>query len=149
MLRDLAPIDILINNFGGRRINTPTEDLELKEWKRIIDLNFTQAFILTKWLGGAINIASINALWPGKAMRGCDYEASKGALTMLTKAVGADWAVVGITVNAIAPGPFMREANIRWIGERPEFEGEVAGSITMGRWGRPEENRSAGAVSGQ
>lgn len=58
---------------------------------------------------------------------------------MLTKAVAADWAVHGITVNAIAPGPFMREANIRWIGERPEFEGEVAGSVPMGRWGQPEE----------
>ena len=55
LLHDHAPIDILINNFGGRRINTPMEDLELTEWKRIIDLNLTQAFILTKWLGGAMS----------------------------------------------------------------------------------------------
>ena len=58
---------------------------------------------------------------------------------MFTKAVAADWAVHGITVNAIAPGPFLTDANQRWIGERPEFEGEVATSIPMGRWGRPEE----------
>ena len=148
LLRDHAPIDILINNVGGRRINRPTEDLALEDWQRIIDLNLTQAFILTKRLGGAmiprkwgriINIASINALWPGKAMRGRSYEASKGALAMFTKAVAADWAMHGITVNAIAPGPFLTDANRRWIGERPEFEGEVAASIPMGRWGRPEE----------
>ena len=72
-------------------------------------------------------------------MRGRSYETSKGALTMFTKAVAADWAVHGITVNAIAPGPFLTDANKRWIGERPEFEGEVATSIPMGRWGSPEE----------
>ncbi len=148
LLRDHAPIDILINNVGGRRINTPTEDLPLENWQRILDLNLTQAFILTKRIGGAmiprqwgriINIASINALWPGKAMRGRSYETSKAALTMFTKAVAADWAVHGITVNAIAPGPFLTDANKRWIGERPEFEDEVATSIPMGRWGSPEE----------
>jgi gluconate 5-dehydrogenase len=148
ILRDFAPIDILINNVGGRRINTPTENLEFKDWQRIIDLNLTQAFLLTKHLGAAmiprkwgriINIASINALWPGKAMRGRSYETAKAALTMFTKAVAADWAAHGITVNAIAPGPFLTDANRRWIGERPEFEEEVSSSIPMGRWGRPEE----------
>ncbi|MCB1207701.1 MAG: SDR family oxidoreductase [Verrucomicrobiales bacterium] len=148
VLNQHGPIDILINNVGGRRINTPTEQLPLEDWQRIIDLNLTQAFILTKRIGGAmiprgwgriINIASINALWPGKAMRGRSYETAKGALTMFTKAVAADWAVHGITVNAIAPGPFLTDANKRWIGERPEFEDEVATSIPMGRWGSPEE----------
>ncbi len=141
-------IDILINNVGGRRINTPTEDMPLEDWQRIIDLNLTQAFICTKRIGGAmiprkwgrvINIASINALWPGKAMRGRSYEASKGALAMFTKAVAADWAAHGVTVNAIAPGPFLTDANRRWISERPEFEAEVASSIPMGRWGDPKE----------
>ncbi len=148
ILKNYDKIDILINNVGGRRINTPTEDLNLEDWQRIIDLNLTQAFLLTKHLGAAmiprkwgriINIASINALWPGKAMRGRSYETAKGALTMFTKAVAADWAIHGITVNAIAPGPFLTDANRRWIGERPEFEGEVASSIPMGRWGKPEE----------
>jgi gluconate 5-dehydrogenase len=148
VLHDFPAIDILINNVGGRRINTPTEDLSLVDWQRILDLNLTQAFILTKRLGAAmiprgwgriINISSINAFWPGKAMRGRSYESSKAALTMFTKAVAADWAAHGVTVNAIAPGPFLTDANRRWIKERPEFEEEVAGSIPMGRWGRPEE----------
>jgi gluconate 5-dehydrogenase len=147
-LRDFAPIDILINNVGGRRINTPTEELSVEDWQRILDLNLTQAFILTKRLGAAmiprhwgriVNVSSINAISPGRAMRGRSYETSKAALTMFTKAVAADWAEHGVTVNAIAPGPFLTAANKRWINERPEFAREVADGVPMGRWGRPEE----------
>lgn len=147
-LRGFGPIDILVNNVGGRRINTPTEDLPLAEWQRIIDLNLTHAFLCTKLIGGAmlprgrgriINVSSISAQWPGKAMRGRAYETSKAALSMFTKAVAADWASLGVTVNAVAPGSFLTDANRRWIGEKPEFEGEVATSIPMGRWGDPKE----------
>ena len=148
VLTDFPVIDILVNNVGGRRINTPTEDLAVEEWQRIIDLNLTNTFVCTKTIGGAmiprrwgriINIASINALWPGKAMRGRSYETAKAAVAMFTKAVAADWAAHGITVNCIAPGPFLTDANRRWIRERPEFEAEIAASIPMGRWGDPKE----------
>ena len=148
LLAEFPPIDILVNNVGGRRINTPTEDLPLDEWQRIIDLNLTHVFVCTKRIGTSmlkrgwgrvINIASINALWPGKAMRGRAYETSKAAVAMFTKAVAADWAAQGVTVNCIAPGPFLTDANRRWISEKPEFEGEVASTIPMGRWGQPHE----------
>ena len=147
-LSEFGHFDILVNNVGGRRINTPTEDLPLAEWQRIIDLNLTHAFICTKLIGGQmlkqgrgriINVSSISAMWAGKAMRGRAYETSKAALSMFTKAVAADWAASGVTVNAIAPGSFLTDANRRWIGEKPEFEGEVASSVPMGRWGAPKE----------
>jgi gluconate 5-dehydrogenase len=86
-----------------------------------------------------INVSSISGQWAGKAMRGRSYETSKAALTMFTKAVAADWARHNVTVNAIAPGPFLTDANRRWIGERPEFKAEVEGVIPMGRWGDPHE----------
>ncbi|MBL9145849.1 MAG: SDR family oxidoreductase [Verrucomicrobiaceae bacterium] len=148
VLEQFPRIDILINNVGGRRINTPTEDLALEDWQRLIDLNLTSVFVCTKMIGASmlkhrhgriINVASINAFWPGKAMRGRSYETAKAAITMFTKAVAADWAPLGVTVNCIAPGPFLTDANRRWIGERPEFEGEVASAIPMGRWGQPHE----------
>jgi gluconate 5-dehydrogenase len=141
-------IDILINNVGGRRVNYPTESFPLEEWQRIVDLNLTQAFICTKSIGGSmlprrqgrvINVASISGMVAGKAMRGRAYETCKAALAMFTKAVAADWAPHQVTVNAIAPGAFMTDANRRWISERPEFEQEVSETIPMGRWGSPHE----------
>src|SRR5205823_6535585 len=63
-----APIDILVNNVGGRRENIPTETMPLETWQRLIDLNLTSVFICTKRIGGTmlprrwgrvINIASI------------------------------------------------------------------------------------------
>ena len=53
-LADYEPIDILVNNVGGRRINIPTEELPLADWQRIVDLNLTQAFLSTKLIGGAM-----------------------------------------------------------------------------------------------
>jgi len=147
-LAEFEPIDILINNVGGRRINLPTEDLPLSDWQRIVDLNLTQAFLCTKLIGGAmlprrrgriINVSSISALVAGKQMRGRTYETTKAALAMFTKAVAADWAPYGVTVNAIAPGTFLTDANRRWFNERPELKQEIEATIPLGRLGEPRE----------
>src|SRR5262245_54335759 len=68
-LEQHGPIHILINNVGGRRIDVPTESLELEQWQEIVDLNLTSTFICTKLVGGAmvrrgqggriINVASV------------------------------------------------------------------------------------------
>jgi NAD(P)-dependent dehydrogenase (short-subunit alcohol dehydrogenase family) len=148
VLANLGPIEILINNVGGRRINFPTEDMPLEEWQRIVDLNLTHAFICTKLIGGAmlsrghgriINVASISGLVAGKAMRGRSYETCKAALAMFTKAVAADWAPKNVTVNAIAPGAFLTDANRRWFSERPELKTEIESIVPMGRMGDPRE----------
>lgn len=148
VLARFAPIDILISNVGGRRINFPTEEMPLAEWQRIVDLNLTQQFLCTKLIGGAmlprrrgriINIASISGLVPGKQMRGRSYETCKAAVAMFTKAVAADWAPHGVTVNAIAPGTFLTDANRRWFSMRPELKTEIEGTIPMGRLGEPAE----------
>lgn len=147
-LAEFDPIDILINNVGGRRINIPTEDLPLADWRKIIDLNLTQAFLCTKLIGGAmlkrrrgrvINVSSISSFLAGKQMRGRTYETSKAALTMFTRAVAADWGPYGVTVNAIAPGTFLTDANRRWFKERPELKTEIEASLPMGRLGEPSE----------
>src|SRR5690606_14700089 len=71
VLDEFGPVDILVNNVGGRRIPTPTEELELADWQRIIDLNLTSCFLWSKLLGSAmlprgwgriINIASISGI---------------------------------------------------------------------------------------
>ncbi|MCA8995195.1 MAG: SDR family NAD(P)-dependent oxidoreductase, partial [Planctomycetaceae bacterium] len=42
-----GPIDILINNVGGRREDIPTEDMPLEKWHELIDLNLTSTFLCT------------------------------------------------------------------------------------------------------
>ena len=148
VLREHAPIDILVNNVGGRRENIATEEMPLETWRRLIDLNLTSAFVCTKRLGGAmlarrwgriINIASICGQIATRNIHGRHYETAKAALAGFTRAIAADWAPQGVTVNAIAPGGFMTDANRRWFRERPSFQKEVESIIPMGRLGEPEE----------
>ena len=143
-----APIDILVNNVGGRRENIPTETMPLETWQRLIDLNLTSVFVCTKRIGGAmlprrwgrvINIASICGQIATRNIHGRHYETAKAAVVGFTKALAADWATQGVTVNAIAPGGFMTDANRRWFQERPEFRKEVEALIPMGRLGEPDE----------
>lgn len=148
VLADHAPVDILVNNVGGRRENIATEEMALEDWLRLIDLNLTSAFLCTKLVGGAmlsrgwgriINIGSICGQIATKGIHGRHYETAKAALAGFTRAVAADWAKTGVTVNLIAPGGFMTDANRRWFRERPELRAEIEAVIPMGRLGEPDE----------
>jgi NAD(P)-dependent dehydrogenase (short-subunit alcohol dehydrogenase family) len=145
----LGPIDILINNVGGRRENIPTEDMPLDKWRALMDLNLTSAFLCTKLIGKAmierghggriINIASINSLVAGRNITGRHYETAKGALLQFTRATAVDWATHRITVNAILPGGFMTEPNQRWSKLHPEVIATFRSQIPLGDFGQPED----------
>ncbi len=144
-----GPIDILINNVGGRRQNIATEDMPLETWRELVDLNLTSAFLCTKLIGGSmiqrgqggriINIASINAFVAGRGIAGRHYETSKAALVQFTRAMAVDWARHRITVNAICPGGFMTEPNIRWSNEHPEVIDQFRQQIPLGDFGAPQD----------
>jgi gluconate 5-dehydrogenase len=148
-LEQHGPIDILINNVGGRRENIPTEAMSLDKWRELIDLNLTSCMLCTKWLGGAmiergrggriINIASINALVAGRGIAGRHYETAKAAMVQFTRAVAVDWAEYQITVNAILPGGFMTEPNQRWAKLHPEVIERFRSNIPLGDFGQPED----------
>ena len=144
-----GPIDILINNVGGRRENIPTEDMTLDKWRELMDLNLTSAFQCTRCLGKhmidrgqggrIINIASINAFVAGRNIAGRHYETAKAAMVQFTRATAVDWAPHRITVNAICPGGFMTEPNQRWAREHPEVIEGFQTQIPMGAFGIPED----------
>lgn len=148
-LKKHGPIDILINNVGGRLIDTPTEQLLVEDWLRILDLNLTSTFVCTKIIGGAmiergaggrvINVASISGMIANRGIGGRSYETSKAAVIQFTRATAADWAPHGITVNAICPGGFMTAPNERWSRENPDVIREFEGAIPMGKFGEPED----------
>jgi len=144
-----GPIDILINNIGGRRINVPVEEESLEVWQQMMDLNLTSTFLCTKQIGGAmlargeggrvINIASVSGLIANRGIAGRHYETAKAAVIQFTRATAADWAPRGVTVNAILPGGFMTEPNQRWARESPHVIEAFKQQIPMGEFGRPED----------
>lgn len=148
-LRENGPFDILINNIGGRRVNIPTEDMPLAQWKELVDLNLTTTFVCSKHIGGAmvrrgtggrvINIASINAMVAGRNILGRHYETAKAGVLMLTRSLAVDWAPHGITVNAICPGIFGTEPNKVWAQKNPEIINAYIQTIPMGKLGEPKD----------
>ena len=140
-----GPVQILVNN-AGVHDDAVLPGMRAAQWHKVIDVSLngffrvTQPLLLpmlrTRW-GRIINMSSVASLTGNRGQ--VNYAAAKGALNSATKALSLEVAARGVTVNAIAPGPFLTDANRRWIEERPEFEEEVAESIPLGRWGRPEE----------
>ena len=149
VIKNHGPIDLLINNVGGRLIDTPIEDQSLEDWQKIIDLNLTSTFLCTKIIGGemikrgtggrVINIASISGMVANRGIGGRSYETSKAAIIQLTRATAADWANHGITVNAICPGGFMTAPNEKWARENPDVITGFEKQIPMGHFGNPED----------
>ena len=88
VLAEAGPIDILVNNVGGRNLDVAIEDTDLETWQRFVDLNLTHCFICTKMIGGAmlergegrvINIASISGMVANRGIGGRHYETAKAA----------------------------------------------------------------------
>jgi gluconate 5-dehydrogenase len=142
------PIDVLVNNVGGRRVDVATENFPLDEWKRLFDLNLTSALVCAQRIGGAmlgrgrgsvINVTSIAGPLAIKGIGGRHYETAKAALAGLTRSLAADWAPRGVRVNAIAPGGFLTEPNRKWYAEKPELRATFEAHVPMGRLGEPAE----------
>ena len=106
----MGQIDILVNNAGLTRDNLSMR-MKDEEWQEVIDVNMTATFKLAKAVqrgmmkrrtGRIINIASVVGVTgnPGQ----CNYVASKAGMIGWSKAMAAEVASRGITVNAIAPG---------------------------------------------
>jgi gluconate 5-dehydrogenase len=148
-LAEHGPIDILINNVGGRRVDIPTQDMPLDTWQSLIDLNLTSTFVCTKLIGGemvrrgrggrVINVASISGIISNRGIGGRSYETGKAAVIAFTRATAADWAPHRVTVNAIAPGGFMTDPNLRWKTVNPAIIETFKAQVPMGDYGEPED----------
>jgi NAD(P)-dependent dehydrogenase (short-subunit alcohol dehydrogenase family) len=106
-------LDILVNNAGISPVLVRSELLALADWKRILDVNLTGAFLCAQAAGqrmlgngggSIVNVSSVH----GRAgsPRLAAYTASKGGLELLTRTLALEWAEQGVRVNAIAPGYF-------------------------------------------
>ncbi len=141
---EIGPIDILVNN-AGIQIRAPLEDYKEEDWKRLIDINLTAAFLVSRAVvkdmirrqrGKIINICSLQSELGRQTIT--PYAASKGGMKMLTRGMATEWGKHNIQVNGIGPGYFMTEMT-QALADNPEFDRWLKARTPAGRWGKPEE----------
>ena len=142
-LEKLGRVDILINN-AGMNAPEPIDGVTDEMWDKILETNLTSVMSLTralvpqmrarKW-GRIIHISSIMA-FVSKEKRNA-YSATKSALLGLAHASALDLGQDGVTVNCIAPGPFLTDMPMKILSadEKREF----AQTTALNRWGDPVE----------
>ena len=141
-----GPIDILVNNAGITR-DKMFAKMERDQWDAVIATNLTSLFNLTKQVsskmaergwGRIINISSVNGV---KGQMGqTNYSAAKAGVIGFTKALAAELAAKGVTVNAIAPG-YVATKMVMAI--REDVLKGIVDSVPMKRLGKPEEMGAA------
>ncbi|MBL7112895.1 MAG: SDR family oxidoreductase [Bacteroidales bacterium] len=142
--KEIGPIDILINN-AGLNLRHKLSDMPLEDWKTVLDVNLTGAFLLSREVsrgmiarkrGKIINICSMMSEL-GRPTTPA-YAAAKGGLKMFTKALTVELAQYNIQVNGIGPGYF-KTVMTKPLYTDKEFDGWICGRTPAGRWGDPEE----------
>lgn len=143
--QEQVAVDIVINN-AGIQFRKPMLELALSDWQRVLDINLTSAFIVSRAAatrmmarnqgGKIINIGSLTS----EAARAtvAPYTAAKGGIKLLTKSMAAEWAQYNIQTNGIGPGYILTDMNQALV-ENKEFDQWVRSSNPSGRWGLPEE----------
>jgi 3-oxoacyl-[acyl-carrier protein] reductase len=136
-------LDVLVHSAGIPGPWKSALHLEEEDWRRVLDINATGAFLTAKAVlpgmigrgyGRVVFISSIagregNALLPA-------YSASKAAVIALTKALGRDVAGTGVLVNAVSPAAFATPMSL----EQPEeIQAGMKAAIPLGRFGEPRE----------
>ncbi len=139
-------VDILVNN-AGVAWGAAAEELPVDKWKMVIDIDLTGAFLFSqaagremikRKYGRIINVASIAGIIASmpNIQQTSAYNAAKGGLLSLTRALAAEWAHHNIRVNAICPGFFSSRMADKVIDNAAEA---IKASAPMGRIGNPGE----------
>jgi NAD(P)-dependent dehydrogenase (short-subunit alcohol dehydrogenase family) len=141
-------IDILVNNAGITHVEN-AEDVSWENWRKVMDINLDALFFLSqavgkvmiKQKGGAIiNISSNSDRLVMTPQKQTVYNASKAAVSMVTKCLAYEWAEHNIRVNAVSPGYIQSDIlpqGVRKDGKK--FHEVWTEMIPMGRFGYAEE----------
>lgn len=142
---EIGPIDILVNNAGIIK-RVPLADMEVEDYRRVIDVDLTGPFIMAKQVvkhmiprgeGKIINICSMMTEL-GRDTVGA-YAAAKGGLKMLTRSMATEWAKHNIQTNGIGPGYFATSQTEPIRKDGHPFNDFIIQRTPAGRWGNPED----------
>jgi NAD(P)-dependent dehydrogenase (short-subunit alcohol dehydrogenase family) len=144
-------LDILVNN-AGIAIRRPAVDLALGDWDKVLSVNMTGCFLCARaaartmiaaGAGGAIvNVASIMGLSGGGLYPNVSYQATKGAIVNMTRALAVEWAPHAIRVNAVAP-TYVRTDLIGAILKDPELVSRIEAMTPLKKLAEPADIAAA------
>lgn len=146
----LGGIDFLVNS-AGRAARKPAVDLPEGDWDAVLDLNLKATFLCSRCAhpymkrrggGSVVNLASIMG-FSGGILPNSAYQASKGGVVNLTRALALEWAPDNIRVNAVAPTYVRTELTIPMIFSNPEVMKQVMPHTPLGRFPEPAEIAAA------
>lgn len=147
---EFGKVDVLVNNAGISGVNKPTDEIDLKDWQKVMDVNINGVFLCTKHVipymkdqadGNIINLSSIYGIIGAPDIP--PYHASKGAVRLMTKTDALQFAQFGIRVNSVHPG-FIWTPLVESMGkESPEgvdnFRKELDTKHPIGHVGEPDD----------
>ena len=139
-------IDVLVNN-AGTAIRRPSIELSLADWDKVVRVNMTGLFLCARAAarlmmagrsGSIVNMASIMGLSGGGLYPNISYQATKGAVVNMTRALALEWAKAGIRVNAVAP-TWVRTDFIKGLMAQPELVARIEAMTPLGRLAEPSD----------
>ena len=139
-------LDCIVNNAGITQDNLAIR-MSLEEWKKVIDINLTSTFLLSKFaikkmlknkFGKIVNITSVVGHTGNLGQ--ANYTASKAGIIAMSKSLAIEYSKKNININCISPG-FIKTAMTEKIDDK--FKEVIVSKIPSGRLGEPDDIANA------
>jgi NAD(P)-dependent dehydrogenase (short-subunit alcohol dehydrogenase family) len=143
-------IDMVVNN-AGTAIRDSSVNLSLEDWQKVVDVNMTAVFSVARTavrrhLGRdnkntvlrIVNMASVMGLSGGGIYPNPSYQATKGAVVNMTRAMAVEWGPDQVRVNALAPTWVRTELMASLLAD-PKIVNQMEASMPLGRLAEPDD----------